>query len=88
MKLKNCLEMGWICGLKEIGEAVNNVCYHSMMLFSYENIEKEEEELFLEFDDKDLRDEYKIKDVLWNLYQVNTDDIDKQLDEDLKNLAE
>jgi hypothetical protein len=88
MKLKNCLEMGWICGLKKVGEAVNNICYHSTMLFPYENIAKEEEELFLEFDDKDLRDEDRIKDILWNLYQVNTDDIDRQLDEDLKNLAE
>lgn len=45
MKLKTCIEMGHTCGLKFLGECVNNINYHWANVFVYEKIQPELEEL-------------------------------------------
>lgn len=41
MKLSTCLKIGKDCGLSTWEECYDNIAMHSMMLFKYENIEKE-----------------------------------------------
>lgn len=48
MKLKDAIEMGLACGLQTKAEAINNVMLHSMSLFRYDDIAKEEAELIAE----------------------------------------
>lgn len=86
MKLRDCLETGWICGLEEVGEAINNVLLHDQNLFSYENLGKEEKELFDEINTFQVMDDEKIKDVLLRLFNVNTADVDKKLQENLNEI--
>lgn len=47
MKLKECLEMGYACGFKILGECVNNIILHSNV-FSYKTTSKEIDELLKE----------------------------------------
>ncbi len=46
MKLAAAAEMGIVCGLKTVGEAISNVTVHSMSIFKYEDINKEIDELY------------------------------------------
>lgn len=45
MKLKTCLEIGKSCGLTKIEECYDNIYLHSSMIFKYQDINKEIEEL-------------------------------------------
>lgn len=54
MKLKDCLEIGVSCGLATVEEAIFNVEFHAINIFSYSKLveelnqlEKEKDELFL-----------------------------------------
>jgi hypothetical protein len=48
MKLQDAIELGKECGLVSPHEAVNNVILHSMSLFEYKDIQREEAELLTE----------------------------------------
>lgn len=56
MKLVKALELAEECGLETVSEAIRNVQLHSMMLFTYENIATEYNELLHDWDD--IREEY------------------------------
>ena len=45
MKLKTCMEIGKSCGLTKIEECYDNIYLHSSMIFKYQDINKEIEEL-------------------------------------------
>lgn len=45
MKLQECIEIGKECGMVTLGEAYDNIDIHSTMLFIWEDIEKEMQEL-------------------------------------------
>lgn len=68
MKLKQALEIGLDCGLETIGEAILNINNHSGNLFSYENINKEIDELISDtnnlFSKTNYNNESKINHVL------------------------
>jgi len=46
MKLKEACKIAEYCGLKTIGEAVDNIDHHCTSLFKYENIFTELDELY------------------------------------------
>lgn len=85
MKLKDALETGWHCGMKTVGECIDNVDFHAMMIFTYDELEKEMLELFKEFSESNLRDESSTKTALKNLYDINTDDLDRELEDEMRN---
>ncbi len=45
MTLDECIAMGKECGMTDMRECFNNIDYHSAMLFKYEEINKELNEL-------------------------------------------
>ncbi len=45
MKLKEAIEFGQDCGLESPEECVNNILVHSTMIFLYDHIREEENEL-------------------------------------------
>lgn len=45
MKLDECIKIGKECGMTTLGEAYDNISFHSTMLFKYEDIENELQEL-------------------------------------------
>lgn len=49
MKLKECLQFGKDLGLKTVEEAILNVDYHAMNIFTYDKIAEELNELFTEY---------------------------------------
>lgn len=51
MKLRECLELGRKCGLTDVGEAYLNVEMHMTMLFDYDCMADEMNELTLEYND-------------------------------------
>ncbi len=51
MKLKECLELGLECGLKDVGDAYMNVYCHAMNLFKYDEISKEISEINIEYNE-------------------------------------
>lgn len=48
MKIKNCLELGKECGLRTVGQCIDNVEVHSINLFILTEIQKEIDELYHE----------------------------------------
>ena len=84
MKLKDCLITDWICGLETVGESVDNILLHMGNLFVYEDYGKEETELLMEFEESKLADTAKIKSVLMFKYDVSTDDLDAELEKELR----
>jgi len=48
MKLKEALEFGQGCGLWSPEESVNSILVHSTMMYPYEHIREEEDELIKE----------------------------------------
>lgn len=48
MKLIKCIEIGNCCGLKMLGECVNNIILHWPNIFEYEKTSKEITELEIE----------------------------------------
>lgn len=48
MKLKDCLEIGYNCGLETVSEAVYNVELHRGNIFSYDKMNEELHELYLD----------------------------------------
>lgn len=48
MKLKDCLELGYDCGLETVREAVYNVELHGGSIFSYAKVNEELHELYLD----------------------------------------
>jgi len=49
MTLKNCIEFGKECGLHTIDECIRNVEIHAGMIFHYQKMNEEFEELYKEF---------------------------------------
>jgi len=49
MKLKTAIEIAKDCGLKTVDEAMDNINYHAMNVFAYENITKELKEMYDDF---------------------------------------
>lgn len=47
MKLKTCMEIGKSCGLTKIEECYDNIYLHSSMMFKYQDINKEIEEIMV-----------------------------------------
>lgn len=47
MKLKTCMEIGKSCGLIKIEECYDNIYLHSSMMFKYQDINKEIEEIMV-----------------------------------------
>lgn len=56
MTLKDACGFGIACGLNTVGESVFNIDIHSISIFSYDEISKELNELYSEFnpEEKDL----------------------------------
>jgi hypothetical protein len=52
MKLKEAIELGHDCGLETVEECIRNVEIHATMLFKYEDINKELNELHNEWKDQ------------------------------------
>lgn len=52
MTLDKCIEIGRECGMTNMRECFNNIDYHSTMLFKYEEINKELNELIKEIEEK------------------------------------
>lgn len=48
MTLKEACEIADECGLETIGEAIANIEYHVINLFTYDKIEEEVHELYME----------------------------------------
>ena len=46
MKIKKACEIAKVCGLKTIGEAILNIELHANTLFSYDELNKELNELY------------------------------------------
>lgn len=85
MKLKEALEMGWICGFKYVGESVDNFIRFDTIILPAEKIGDELDELNNEFESARVSDFTLIKDALMDLYGISTDDIDAKLERDLEN---
>jgi hypothetical protein len=51
MKLYNALDLGRNCGLETVSEAILNVEIHCSNLFSYDEMDKEFDELYSELED-------------------------------------
>lgn len=49
MKLEEAVKIGRDCGLTTYQEALDNINYHVLNIFVYDEIEKELEELYGEF---------------------------------------
>ena len=62
MRLINALEIGVCCGLRTIGEAVDNISIHMPNLFQYEKMYEEMEEIYDDVSE------------LCNKYSMNKDD--------------
>lgn len=45
MKLKDCISIAKACELTTLGEAYDNIDFHAITLFKYEEIDKEMQEL-------------------------------------------
>lgn len=56
MTLKDACDFGIACGLNTVGESVFNIDIHSISIFPYDEISKELNELYSEFnpEEKDL----------------------------------
>lgn len=67
MKLKEALELAEACGLETVGEALNNVVFHALNLFSYEKVDEEIEELYSEFQKSGFKPEDSIRYCLQKL---------------------
>jgi len=52
MKLQECIKIAKECGLINLKEAYNNIDFHSVNFFIYENIAKEMNELANEIEEK------------------------------------
>lgn len=50
MKLKEAVKIGKTCGLKTVEECVRNIDLHCTMLFNYDEIDRELEELYNQFE--------------------------------------
>ena len=48
MTLKDCLEIGIECGLQTVSEAILNIEIHAISIFSYSELNKELEQLYIE----------------------------------------
>lgn len=48
MKLKEAIEIGQSCGLETPEESVNNILVHSTMIYPYDRVREEEDELIKE----------------------------------------
>jgi tRNA(Ile)-lysidine synthase TilS/MesJ len=48
MKLMQAIDLGQYCGLESPEESVNNILIHSTMMYPYEHIREEEDELIKE----------------------------------------
>lgn len=55
MKLKEACELAECCGLETIKEAVLNVEIHATSLFSYDEIDRELDELYKELENYDMK---------------------------------
>lgn len=49
MKLKEACELAKTCGLSTVGEAISNVTFNAISLFSYDEIDREIDELTTSF---------------------------------------
>lgn len=49
MKLKEACGIAGACGLSTVGEAITNITFHATSLFPYDEIDKEIEELMIDF---------------------------------------
>jgi hypothetical protein len=88
MKLDECLRMGYICGLKTVGEAIDNILIHGSSIFIYDEIAEEELELMEDFNESGLCDRDVVKLILENKYHISTQEIDNQLENDLNGSTE
>lgn len=52
MTLKECRELGHLCGLETDKECILNVEIHALSLFKYEDIDDELEELYTEYNEE------------------------------------
>lgn len=52
MNLLKCIEIGKECGMTNLRECFNNISFHSTMLFAYEDINDELNELIKEIEQK------------------------------------
>ena len=64
MKLAECIELGHACGLSSLNSCVLNVEIHATSLFTYDEINKELQELYLDLKEKEpeyFKQHYKEK---------------------------
>lgn len=64
MKLAKCIELGRACGLSSLESCVLNVEIHATSLFTYDEINKELQELYSDLKEKEpeyFKQHYKVK---------------------------
>lgn len=72
MKLKDCLEIGYDCGLKTVEEAVYNIELHANNILSYAKVNEELRELYLDiYESHQKAIEYC--EQLMEMYDMNID---------------
>ncbi len=64
MKKQQALETAYICGLRTVGEAYDNVCLHAPNLFKYSEIEAQLNELADELDASGIEDSELVGELL------------------------
>jgi len=65
MKLSNCIEIAIACGLTTLGEAYDNINFHALSLFLYDEIDKEMYELQME-----ICKEYNLTEISKNIDSI------------------
>lgn len=63
MNLKTAMIIGRDCGLTTVNEAIFNIVIHAIMIFEYDKIDEELDELYKEFDLKGLTGHESIEDM-------------------------
>lgn len=64
MKLKECFETALACRLDTVGEALANICNHAISLFANDEVHKELDEMYDEFEASGLSKETLISEAL------------------------
>ena len=64
MKLFDCLDMAYACGLETVDEARHNIELHAPSLFTYATINNELLELYRELVDRDIKPSMTLQEAL------------------------
>lgn len=73
MKLKECFEVALVCRLDTVGEALGNICGHAINLFTIDEVYKELNEMYDEFEASGLSKETLIREALKKIERENVE---------------